>query len=103
MVPMGVLVSEGSVTSQTPVRNKERTKSICLLTSKHPASPREETKRADTSLANSATCVVGFVLVRGVRVLTISLTPGSACFSQVKCPNLPTQACPMVTNGHGVT
>ena len=34
-IPLGVLVSEGLVTSQTPLGNKQTPSSICLLTHEH--------------------------------------------------------------------
>ncbi len=50
--PLTVLVSEGSVTRRTPVRNKQKTRSICLLTPEHPREASDEHEPNHTSTTN---------------------------------------------------
>ncbi len=44
LIPFGMLLSEGSVTSQTPVRNKQNSRSICLLMPEYLARSNTQTQ-----------------------------------------------------------
>ncbi len=55
LILMVVLVSEGSGTSRTPVRNKQTLRLICLFTPKHPGRVRTVQELSHTSTINENT------------------------------------------------